>query len=154
MRTGKSQRWKSNTLRCFLKWVVWKRQENQVPHPDPVMSLCSHPVSFTAFEKMYLENEDHMPAQFCWQPAMGPWVSHYVAYIYEGAWTRSERPGFRFKDLHFPELASQSMTTLNVSLKSTVELFLIDYLWWCSDWLVCHRKSFGLILCISCLLLL
>ena len=118
---------------------------------------------FCCFWGTDLENEDHIPAQYCWQPAVGPWVSHYAGHIYEERrQTWSERPWLWMPAAALSgclaltswELASPSMSILNVSLPSTVELYLFEYFWWCFSWIVCHGKSFDMILCICFLLLL
>ena len=59
--------------------VKRERQKDQVRHARSVRSL----VHITAFEEMYLEREDHISVQLCWQPAVGPGVSHHANHIYE-----------------------------------------------------------------------
>ena len=40
-------------------------------------------VHIPAFEEVDLEGEDHISAQLCWQPAVGPGGSRHTDHIYE-----------------------------------------------------------------------
>ena len=52
--------------------------------PGQTSPLCDESVvHIAALEEMYLEREDHISVQFCWQPAVGPGVSHHTGHIYE-----------------------------------------------------------------------
>ena len=63
-------------------------QEGEAEGPGQTRPFCEESVvHITAFEEMYLEREDHISVQLCWQPAVGPGVSHHANHIYEqGGW--------------------------------------------------------------------
>lgn len=71
-------------------------------------------VHIIAFKKMYLKNEDHIPAHFCWYPAVAPGERHYRGRIHEG------EGGHGWKD---QELDSRSCTPWLCNLDLTGWLY-------------------------------
>lgn len=59
-------------------------QVGEAEGPGQTSPLCEESVvHIAALEEMYLEHEDHISVQLCWQPAVGPGVSHHTGHIYE-----------------------------------------------------------------------
>lgn len=63
-------------------------QVGEAEGPGQACPFCEESVvRITAIEEMYLEHEDHISVQLCWQPAVGPGVSHHADHMYEqGGW--------------------------------------------------------------------